>query len=563
MKLPQAGVLCRSAHGASPRTASLSGLHLNTVAFVRLRASPGPQVIESVNAMHRRNRSLFSRMSGSLFFVAFGLTIRPSMFAAGLPSVVIIYADDIGYGDLSCYGARRVQTPNVDRLAQEGLRFTDAHSDAATCTPSRYALLTGSHSFRNPRARVLPGDAPALISPGTVTLASVFKQRGYATGVVGKWHLGLGDGNLNWNGEIRPGPLEIGFDYAFLMPATGDRVPCVYVENHRVVGLNPKDPIEVSYSAPIPGVLTGRDHPELLKMLPSHGHDQSIVNGISRIGYMKGGNAALWVDEDMAARFVRKALGFIHQNAARPFFLYFATHDIHVPRVPSARFRGESQMGPRGDAIVEFDWSVGEILRALENHGIARNTLVVLTSDNGPVVDDGYRDEAVEMLGDHKPAGPLRGGKYSNFEGGTRVPFIVWWPGHVKRGVSEALIGQVDLLASLAALIDVPLPPAAAPDSLNLLDTLLGKSAQGREFLPESASVVSLRYGKWKYIPPSNRPAYNKNTNTELGNSPAPQLYDLVSDIGEQRNVASEHPDLAQKLGELLEKIRSGSRTRP
>lgn len=482
---------------------------------------------------------------------------------AQLPNIVIIYGDDVGYGDLGCYGATRVRTPHIDRLAREGLRFTDAHSDAATCTPSRYALLTGQHSFRNPRARVLPGDAPALILPGTVTLASLLKERGYQTAVVGKWHLGLGAGNLDWNGTIQPGPLEIGFDYAFIMPATGDRVPCVYVENHRVVGLDPRDPISVSYTDPIPGVLTGRDHPELLRMHPSHGHDQTIVNGVSRIGYIKGGNAALWNDEDMAAMFVRKALDFIRRAAGRPFFLFLATHDIHVPRLPSARFRGESGMGPRGDAIAQFDWTVGEILAALERQGVSRNTLVILTSDNGPVVDDGYKDEAVELLGDHKPAGPLRGGKYSNFEGGTRVPFIVWWPGRVRPGVSDALVSQVDLIASLSALVGVSLPSGAAPDSFNVLAALIGQSKKGRDFLPVNASVVSLRYGSWKYIPPSNRPAYNKNTNTELGNAPEPQLYDLSSDIGERNNLASRQPELVKKLQQKLDEILRSPQTRP
>ena len=261
------------------------------------------------------------------------------------PNIVLLYADDIGYGDLGCYGAAGHLTPNLDRLASTGLRFTDAHCSSATCSPSRYSLLTGEYAFRQ-SARVLPGDAPALIRPGRATIGSVLQQQGYTTAVVGKWHLGLGDGNMDWNGEIKPGPLEIGFDYSFLIPATGDRVPCVYVENHRVVDLDPLDPIQVSFREPVGDEPTGQNHPEYLKMHPSHGHDRTIINGISRIGYMTGGRAARWVDEDMADRITRKAVDFIDENHSRPFFLYFSTHDIHVPRVPRGIFRGASGMGP-------------------------------------------------------------------------------------------------------------------------------------------------------------------------------------------------------------------------
>ena len=353
-----------------------------------------------------------------------------------VPNVVLIYADDLGYGDVGCYGADRVLTPRIDRVARDGLRFTDGHSASATCTPSRYALLTGEYAWRRRGTGVLAGDAALVIRPGRTTLPLVLKRAGYATGVVGKWHLGLGDGAIDWNGVIKPGPLEVGFDYGFIIPATGDRVPCVYVEDHRVAGLRPDDLIRVSYGRPIAGVPTGRANPEELTLFSSHGHDQSIVNGIGRIGYMSGGKSARWVDLDMADVLTRKATAFIDQHAGSPFFLYFATHDIHVPRVPHPRFAGKTEMGPRGDAIAQLDWCVGEIVDALERRGIARNTLVIFTSDNGPVVDDGYRDDAVTKLGGHRPAGPLRGGKYSAFEGGTRVPFVVRWPARVKPGVS-------------------------------------------------------------------------------------------------------------------------------
>jgi arylsulfatase A-like enzyme len=473
------------------------------------------------------------------------------------PNVVLIYADDLGYGDVSAYGATRLKTPQIDRIAREGLRFTDAHSPAATCTPSRYAMLTGEYAWRKPGTGVLPGNAALIIEPGRPTLPGVFKGSGYATGVVGKWHLGLGPtGGPDWNGEIRPGPLDIGFDSAFIMAATGDRVPTVYVENRAVIGLDRSDPITVSYDKPIGNAPTGKANPNLLKVHPSHGHDQTIVNGISRIGYMTGGKAALWKDEDMADVFTNKAIGFIEQNRGKPFFLFFALHDPHVPRVPHPRFVGATGMGPRGDAIAQLDWSVGEILSTLDRLKLAGNTLVLFTSDNGPVVDDGYRDDAVEKLADHKPAGAFRGGKYSNFEAGTRVPFLVRWPGRVRPGVSDALVSQVDLMASFAALLETPLHDPRARDSENTLPALLGTSPNGRSVLVEQAGSQSLRQGLWKYIAPSKGPAINKNTNTELGNAPEAQLYDLASDPGERTNLATKQPERVRELAALLEGIR-------
>ena len=478
------------------------------------------------------------------------------------PNIVLICADDLGYGDVSCYGATRVKTPNVDRLAREGLRFTDAHSAAATCTPSRYALLTGEYAWRRRGTGVLPGDAALIIEPGRTTLASVLRKAGYATGVVGKWHLGLGPGpgKTDWNGEITPGPIEIGFDYAFLMPATGDRVPCVYVENHRVVGLDPADPIRVSFAGPVGDEPTGKARPDLLKLHPSHGHDMTIVNGISRIGYMSGGQAARWKDEDMADQFTRKAVAFIERNRTRPFFLYFATHDIHVPRVPHPRFVGKTPMGPRGDVIAQFDACVGELLNALDRLELTEKTLVIATSDNGPVVDDGYRDEAIEKLGDHQPAGPLRGGKYSAFEGGTRVPFIVRWPARVKPGVSDALICQVDFLASFAALTGQSLARGDAPDSLNVLPALLGETQTGRDHLVEQAGALAVRQRSWKYIAPSRGPRRLANTNTETGQDAHGQLYLLSEDLGEKRNIAGEQGAKLQELQGVLERIRAAGR---
>ncbi len=479
------------------------------------------------------------------------------------PNIVLIYADDLGYGDVSSYGATTIKTPNMDRLAREGLRFTDAHASAATCTPSRYAMLTGEYAWRKKGTGVLPGDAAMVMDTRQTTLAGLLQKAGYTTGVVGKWHLGLGpQGGPNWNGEIAPSPNHIGFGYSFIMAATGDRVPTVYVENNRVVGLDPADPIKVDYSKPIGDWPTGKANPEQLKMRPSHGHDMTIVNGISRIGYMTGGKAALWKDEDMADVFTGKAVQFIEQQKAKPFFLYFALHDPHVPRVPHPRFVGKSGMGPRGDAILQADWCVGEVLKTLDRLKLTNNTMVILSSDNGPVVDDGYQDEAVEKLGKHKPAGPLRGGKYSNFEAGTRVPFIVRWPAQIKRGVSNALVSQIDFLASFAAFTQQSLAPADAPDSHNVWSALLGKNKAGREHLVEQASALSLRVGNWKYIEPNRGPKVSANTNTETGNDPNGQLYDLGNDVGEQHNVAAQHPEKVQEMSARLQKIRQDGRSR-
>jgi arylsulfatase A-like enzyme len=498
-------------------------------------------------------------------FVLLLLTVLSTTAAAqSRPNVVLIYMDDLGYGDPSSYGATRIKTPNIDRLAREGLRFTDAHSAAGTCTPSRYALLTGEYAFRKKGTGILPGDAALIVAPGRTTLPSVLQKAGYATGVVGKWHLGLGpQGGPDWNGEIRPGPLDVGFDSAFIMAATGDRVPTVYIESRRVVSLDPRDPITVSYQKKVGDWPTGRENPDRLTMHPSHGHDMTIVNGISRIGWMTGGTSALWKDEDMADLFTRKALDFIEQNRSRPFFLYFATHDLHVPRVPHPRFAGTSGMGPRGDALLEGDWSVGEILAALDRLKLADNTLVIFTSDNGPVVDDGYKDEAVEKLGGHTPAGPLRGGKGSNFEGGTRVPFIVRWPAVVERGVSNALVSQVDLIASFASFTGQKLTEADAPDSFDVMAALLGKGRTGREHLVQQATVLSLREGSWKYIEPSSGPKITANTNIETGNDIDGQLYDLGRDVGERQNLAAKYPERMRQMAAQLAKIREAGRSRP
>jgi arylsulfatase A-like enzyme len=258
----------------------------------------------------------------------------------------------------------------------------------------------------------------------------------------------------------------------------------------------------------------------------------------------------------------RKAVSFIDEHKGAPFFLYFATHDIHVPRVAHSRFAGKSGLGPRGDVILQLDWSAGEILGALDRLGLAENTLVFFSSDNGPVVDDGYKDDAVEKLDGHRPAGPLRGGKYSAFEGGTRVPFIVRWPKRVQPGVSDALVCQVDFLATFAAFTGQSLKTDDAPDSQNVLSALLGESKIGRDHLIEHAGVLSLRQGPWKYVEPGKGPKKLVNTNTESGQAPVGRLFNLADDLGETKNVAAEHPDKVKALAEQLAKLRAQGRSR-
>ena len=483
--------------------------------------------------------------------------------SAKKPNVVIIYVDDLGYADVGAYGALGVPTPNVDRLAQNGIKFTDGHCSAATCTPSRYSLLTGSYAFRN-KAQVLPGNAPLIIAEDTRTLGNLFQDAGYKTAVVGKWHLGLGDGNVDWNGKIAPGPLERGFDYSFLIPATGDRVPCVYVENHTVVDLDRNDPITVSYDKPINDEPTGISHPEMLKQLADEQHSRTIVDSVSRIGYMTGGKAALWKDEEFPDVLAAKAKQFIAENKEDPFFLFFSFHDIHVPRIPNKRFVGKSTMGPRGDAIFQMDWVTGQLMEALENHGLAENTLVIFSSDNGPVLDDGYADQAVELLGEHKPAGPFRGAKYSAYEAGTRVPTIAYWPSTIKPGESDALVSQIDLFASLAKLVGAELGSTDAPDSYDMLETWLGNSKVGREYLIEESITLSLRYGDWKYIRPASLSLdWTAYKNIESGISESPQLYDLQVDRGEQNNLAEEREAQVTQMEKKLEAMVMAKGTRP
>lgn len=472
------------------------------------------------------------------------------------PNVIIILADDLGYGDVSAHGSTTIKTPNFDRLANEGIRFTNGYATSATSTPSRYGLMTGMYPWKNKKARILPGDAPLIIGETQYTWPKMMQDAGYVTAAIGKWHLGMGAGNVNWNETVKPGAKEVGFDFSNLIAATNDRTPTVFVKNGNVVGLNPNDPIEVSYKKNFPGEPTAITNPEMLKMMWSHGHNQSIHNGIPRIGYQKGGKSALWVDENMADYFTGIAKNFLTENKDKPFFMYFGLHQPHVPRTPNARFVGTSGMGPRGDAIMEADWCVGEIMAQLKKLGLLENTIVIFTSDNGPVLNDGYKDQAVELLGDHKPAGPLRGGKYSLYEAGTRVPFFVYWKGKIKPKVSDALVCQIDLMASIAALIKYPLKGEF--DSQNILPALMGKDKKGRdELVIEANGKMAYRSGDWAFIPAYKGPERNA-TGNELGNLPDGGLFNLKKDLGQEINIASENNAQFEKMKARFMEITKG-----
>ena len=483
------------------------------------------------------------------------------------PNVLILYTDDLGYGDLGCYGATAISTPNIDWLAQNGLRFTDAHCTASTCTPSRFSMLSGRYAWRKKGTNILPGNANLTIPTDITTLPKVFQKAGYYTGVVGKWHLGLGNTfPIDWNKEVSPGPKEIGFDYSFIFPATADRTPTVFMENQMIIGLDTLDPIEVSYDHAFPGELLGKEHPEMLKMKndPTQGHDQHISNGIGRIGYMQGGKRAEWTDEELGFTFNSKTIGFIDESLKekKPFFLYYAIHDIHVPRMPASIFKGKSKLGYRGDAILEMDHTVGVILEALKQRGLLDNTLIIFSSDNGPVMNDGYLDQSVETsVAEHyKPAGIYRGGKYSVLEGGTRIPFIVYWANQIKPNtVSNALFTQVDLMASFAGMFGQKLPANEFTDSRNYLTTMIGKSEKSRDQIIEQPINIALAIVKdgWKYISPSDGVPLMKEVNIETGFSKEDQLYNLKNDPQELNNLATKNPKKLAELKALLAKTKA------
>ena len=479
------------------------------------------------------------------FFAAFLLLSCQS--ETKKPNVIIIYADDLGFGDVSAYNQGTLNTPNIDRIANEGIRFNNGHSSSATCSPSRYALLTGTYPWRNKNAKISTG-ASLIIDTSQQTLPKMFKKNNYATAIIGKWHLGLGSGKIDYNTKIVPGPNEVGFDYSYIMPDTQDRVPTVYIENGLVKNLEKEDPLYVSFKTNFDNQPTGKSNPELLTTKWHHGHFNTIVNGISRIGFMKGGKKAHWSDIDMADHFLDITKSYINQNKNKPFFLFYSMQQPHVPRTPHPRFVGKSGMGPRGDVIVELDWCIGELYKTLEEKNLLENTLIIISSDNGPVLNDGYYDDAVEKLGDHTPSGIFRGGKYSLFEAGTRVPFITHWKGTVKPNVSNKLISQIDLFNSLSSIIG---SDQKTHDGENLSSLLLSGNGKEREkLILEAFGKTALKMKNWVLIPPYKGSAVSKYTNVELGNSKDYQLYNLNDDPSQKTNLKETEKE---KFNELLE----------
>lgn len=485
------------------------------------------------------------------------------------PNVIILYTDDLGYGDLSSYGAKAILTPNIDWLAENGLRFTNAHCTASTCTPSRFSILSGRYAWRKKGTNILPGNANLTIPTDITTLPKVFQKAGYKTAIVGKWHLGLGETlPIDWNKKVSPGPKEVGFDYSFIFPATADRTPTVFMENQTVVGLDTSDPIEVSYKRPFPGEITLKDYPQKLLKVdydPHQGHDGHVTNGIGRIGFMKGGKRANWTDEELGYTFNSKAIGFIDESIKekKQFFLYYAIHNIHAPRMPATVFKGKSKLGYRGDAILEMDHSVGVILNALKERGLLNNTIIIFSSDNGPVFNDGYLDNSAQIaaLEDYHPGGIYRGGKYTVLEAGTRIPLIVYWKNHVKPNkVSQALFSQIDLMASFANLIYEKLPSDEFTDSKNYLSTLLGKKEINRAYVieqPANQNALAIVKEGWKYITPSNGAPLMRDLDLETGYSKDPQLYNLNEDPKELHNLATRYPKKLEELKSILEQIKA------
>ncbi len=488
--------------------------------------------------------------------------------AGGRPNVVLILVDDLGYGDVGCYGATRVKTPNIDRLAREGRRFTDAHSASAVCTPSRYSLLTGEYAFRRGIFGPVMNPSPLVVDPSRPTVAGVLKRQGYATACIGKWHLGFGSQpKPDWNAELKPGPLECGFDHYFGIPVVSSHPPFVLVENRRVLGLDPADPLVYGGTPPT------QPFPEKM-MAPA----------------ISGGKAAhaLYRDEELGTLLTEKAVGWMREHKGAPFLLYFATPHIHHPFTPHARFKGTSGCGRYGDYIHELDWMVGGVLRALDELGLAGETLVVLTSDNGGMLNQGGQDA---WRAGHRLNGDLLGFKFDAWEGGHRVPFIARWPGKIEAGsTSGQLICHVDLLATLAALTGAALVPGDGPDSVNVLEALLGvpgKSIRDELVLaPSRRENLALRQGRWVYIGArggggfaGKKPgehalggpaalAFTGEINSDIeggqfrADAPDAQLYDLVTDPSQAKNVIREHPDVAARLKARLAEIQDGPRGR-
>lgn len=484
------------------------------------------------------------------------------------PNIVLILVDDLGYGDLSCYNEQaKVTTRHVDKLAAEGMRFTDAHSPATVCTPSRYSLMTGQIAFRVPRGEmVFTGvQGPSLIAPKRLTLPKMLRDAGYCTAAVGKWHIGLSffdkDGQridkdgidsvrrVDFSRKIQGGPLDHGFDFFFgtaCCPSTDWLY--AYIDGDRV---------------PVPPTkLIDRSK------LPKHPYANDC-----RVGLIAPDFKLDEVDLEFLKRSQRFLQDHVRTSPEKPFFLYHAMHAVHLPSFAAKQFQGQTKAGPHGDFLWEMDHIVGELMKTLDELGVAKNTSVMLTSDNGPETTT-----VVHMRADygHDGARPWRGMKRDSWEGGHRVPLIIRWPGQVKPGTSSnQLVNLTDIMATVAAVVGVTLPDDAAQDSFNLLP-----AHQSSAQKPTRTSIItqafggertlSIRQGKWKYLNhvgsggnnyliPMLKPFVIPNT---APTTPG-QLYDLEADPGETKNVYDEHPEVVKGLQKLLNEAKSSGRTRP
>ena len=512
----------------------------------------------------------------SLTILVLSLALTPLCRADdNRPNVVLIYADDLGYGDLGCYGATKLKTPNIDRLAREGRRFTDAHSASAVCTPSRYGLVTGRYPFRASGGQgtwgPLPPTSGLIIDTDTLTIGKLFKNKGYATACLGKWHLGFKRGRNDWQVPLRPGPQDVGFDHYFGVPQVNSGSPYVYVEDDTIVGYDPADPL----------VYGGKP----ISPTPTFPEEASRKSPNRFGGALKAHQ--IYDDEKTGTLLTERAVRWISENKDQPFFLYFPTPNIHHPFTPAPRFKGTSQCGLYGDFVHELDWMVGEIRRCLEDNGLSDNTLVIFTSDNGGMLNRAGRDA---MKAGHKINGNLLGFKFGVWEGGHRVPFIASWPGKIKAGTeSDQLIGQVDLLATFMALTGQDVQSLQDKDSINMLPALLDDADQPLRtelvLAPRQPRNLAIRQGKWMYIgargsggftgskpsqhawggPPAAEFAGSVNSDIENGrikkNAPPAQLYDLESDLAQTTNVYLQNPQVVKEMQARLNALRSETET--
>lgn len=481
--------------------------------------------------------------------------------AVDKPNVLLILADDLGYGDLGCYGATKVETPNIDSLASAGRRFTDAHSPCSVCTPTRYNVLTGRYAWRTwAQSSCVWANDPLLLDVDRFTLADLFQQQGYDTACIGKWHLGFGRPGMegwddvlgpDYNRPLLPGPNECGFDYFWGVPHVG-QLPHVIIENHRVLGLTPDDPLRITPD-PRPGYEKDYLH------RPRNG-------ATARLG-VKGGAAARYEHEELALMLTSRAVTWLEQQSGdRPFFLYLAHRNIHGPLKPNSRFRGPSEIGVYGDFISELDWSVGQLLETLKHKGMVDNTLILFTSDNGGVVRYEPTDHA-EIKG-HYVNGVLRGQKTDVYEGGVRVPLIARWPGKVPAGSQDgSLIALTDLLATFADYFQVVLPADAGEDSYSFLGALLDQPARQatREAIVNDSyqGVMAIRRGNWKLVLGQHGGGAAKTPIPYDPAKPPGQLFHLGRDLSESVNEYESHPEIVAELTELLKQYQTQGRSAP